>query len=78
MHYEKINCMFQCYRQDRQPLGLHHPDTTNVTVLQSITIMQQNQTILTLVHPTGGAEGADRDADAVGGLSKAVQYELLN
>ena len=51
----------------------------NVTLLQLVTIMQQqNQTILTLACPTGGAEGTDRDAGAVGELSKAVQYELLN
>jgi len=28
--------------------------------------------------PTGGAKGTDRDAGALGGLSEAVQYELLN
>ena len=51
----------------------------NATVLQSVTVMQQqNQTILILACPTGGAEGTDRDAGAVGGRSESVQYELLN
>ena len=50
-----------------------------MTVLQSVTVMQQtNQTILTLACPIEGAEGTNRDASAVGGLGKAVEYELLN